>query len=85
MFRIVNQLAANHVVAVDEYDGLVFRGDLDKRRVLMHTEIAKTQSPSGVQVVEVGLERNHDGCHRSDFGTGLGSGTPRIASNSGDE
>lgn len=81
MFGIVNQLTPNHIVAVDEDDGLVFRCDLDKRRVLMHAEIAKTQSPGGVQVIEVGLERNHDGCHRSDLGTGLGSGTPRIASN----
>jgi hypothetical protein len=39
--------------------------------VLMHAEIAKAQSPSSVQVVEIGLERNHDGCHRSSFGTGL--------------
>jgi hypothetical protein len=81
MLGIVNQLAADHVVAVDEDDGLVFCRDLNKRRVPMHVEIAKSQSPSSVQVVEIGLERNHDGCHRSSFGTGLGSGTPRIASN----
>jgi hypothetical protein len=37
-------LTASHVVVVED-DGLVFRGDLDKRRVLMHAQIAKTQSP----------------------------------------
>ena len=77
----MNQPAANHVVAGDEDDGLVFRRDLDTRCVLMHAEIAETQSPGGVQVVEVGVERNHNGCHRFGLGTGFGSGTPRIASN----
>jgi hypothetical protein len=81
MLGIENQLAADHVVTVYEDDGLVFRRDLGKRRLLMHAEIAKTQSPAGVHVVEVCLERNHDGFHRSGFGTGLGSGSPRIASN----
>jgi hypothetical protein len=35
--------------------------------VLVHLEIGKTQSPAGVHVVEVCLERNHDGFHRSGF------------------
>ena len=81
MLGIVNQLPADQVVAVHEDDGLVFRGDFGKRRLLVHTEIAKTQSPAGVHVVEICLERDHDGFHRSDFGTGLGSATLRIASN----
>jgi hypothetical protein len=42
MLGIVNQLAANHVVTVYEDDGLVFRSDLGKRRVLVHAEIGKT-------------------------------------------
>jgi hypothetical protein len=67
MLGIVNQLAADHVVTVYEDDGLVFRRDLGKRRVLVHTEIGKAQSPGGVHVVEVCLERNHDGFHRSGF------------------
>jgi hypothetical protein len=33
-------------------------------------------------VVEICLERDHEGFHRSGLGTGLGSGTLRIASNS---
>jgi len=65
MLGIVNQLAADHVVTVHEDDGLVFRSDLGKRRVLVHLEIGKTQSPAGVHVIEVCLERNHDGFHRS--------------------
>jgi hypothetical protein len=77
----VNQLAADNVVTIDEHDGLVFPSDLGKRRLLVHAEIAKTQSPAGVHVVEVCLERNHDGFHRSGFGTGLGSARLRIASN----
>jgi hypothetical protein len=81
MLGIVNQLAADHVVAVYEDDGLVFRRDLVKRRVLVHAEIAKPQSPASVHVVEVCLERDHDGFHRSGFGTGLGSTRLRIASN----
>jgi hypothetical protein len=81
MRGIVNQFAADHVLTVHEDDDLVFRGDLGKRRLLVHTEIAKTQSAAGVHVVEVCLERDHDGFHRSDFGTGLGSATLRIASN----
>jgi hypothetical protein len=59
----------------------VFRSDVGKRRVLVHAKIATTQSPAGVHVVEVCLERNHDGFYRSGFGTGLGSGRPRIATN----
>jgi hypothetical protein len=67
MLGIVNQLAADHVVTVYEDNGLVFRSDLGKRRVLVHVQIGKTQSPGGVHVVEVCLERNHDGFHRSGF------------------
>jgi hypothetical protein len=67
MLGIVNQLAADHVVTVYEDDGLVFRSDLGKRRVLVHAEIVKTEPPASVHVVEVCLERDHDGFHRSDF------------------
>jgi hypothetical protein len=81
MLGILNQLAADHVLTVYEDDGLVLRRDLGKGRVLVHAQIAKTQSPAGVHVVEICLERDHDGFHRSDFGTGLGSATLRIASN----
>jgi hypothetical protein len=37
-----------------------FGRDFDDKRVLMHAEIAKTQPPSSVQVVEIGQERNHE-------------------------
>jgi hypothetical protein len=53
MRRIVNQLATDHVITVHEDDGLVFRGDLGKRRLLVHPEITKTQSSARVHVVEV--------------------------------
>ena len=52
-----------------------------KRRLLVHAEIAETQSPARVHMVEVCLKRDHDGFHRSGFGTGLGSARLRIASN----
>jgi hypothetical protein len=81
MLGIVNQVATDHVVTVHEDDGLVFRGDLGKRRLLVHAEIAKTQSPARVHVVEVCLERDHDGFQRSGLGTGLGSAMLTIASN----
>jgi hypothetical protein len=78
---IVNQLAADHVLAVYEDDGLVLRRDLGKRRLLVHAQIAKTQSPAGIHVVKVCVERDHEGFQRSSLGTGLGSATLRIASN----
>jgi hypothetical protein len=81
MLGILNQLASDHVVTVYEDDCLVLRGDLRKRRVLVHAQIAKAKPPAGVHVVEVRLERDHDGFQRSDFGTGLGSTRLRIASN----
>jgi hypothetical protein len=77
----VHQLAANHVVTVDKDDRRVLRGDFGEGRLAVHAKIVETQSSLGVHVVEIGLERNHDGCHRSGFGTGFGSGTLRIASN----
>ncbi len=53
MLGIPNQLAADHVVTVHEDDGLVFRSDLGKGRVLVHKKIAKTKPPAGVHVGEI--------------------------------
>ena len=76
----MNQLATDHVLTVHEDDWLVLRSDFGKGRLPMHPKIVKTESALGVHVVEICLERDHDGVHRSGFGTGWGSGTLRIAS-----
>jgi hypothetical protein len=77
----VNKLAADHVLTVDEDDWLALRGDLREGRLPMHPKIVKTEPALAVHVVEICLERDHDGVHRPGFGTGLGSDTLRIASN----
>src|SRR5262252_1880781 len=79
---IVDQFTADHVFAIDEDDRFVLRGNLGKRRLLVHAKIVKAEPSLGVHVVEICLERDHDGFHRSGLGTGLSSGTLRIASNS---
>ena len=79
--RIVDQLAANDVFTVDKQNRLVFCRDLGKWRLLMHAQIAETESPLSIQMIEIGLQHYHGGVHRSSFGTGLGSGTLRMASN----
>jgi hypothetical protein len=73
----VDQLAADHVVTVHEDDLLMLRGDLRKGRLLMHAKIFEAEPPLRIQVIEICLERDHDGVQRSSFGTGLGSGSPR--------
>ena len=78
---IMDQFTADHVFAIYEDDGFVLRGNLGKRRPLVHAKIVKAEPSLGVHVVEICLERDHDGFHRSGLGTGLGSGALRMASN----
>ncbi len=79
--RVILPVIQILMLTVYEDDRLVLRGDLSKGRLLVHAQIVDAESPLRVHVVEICLECDHDGVHRSGFGTGLGSGKPRIASN----
>ena len=47
----------------------------------MHAKIPQAESALWIHVIEIRLECDHEGLHRPVFGTGLGSGCLRIASN----
>ena len=77
----MDQLPADHVLTVHEDDRLLLHGDLGKGSLLMHAKIPQAESSLWIHVIEIRLECDHEGLHRPVFGTGLGSGWLRIASN----